>query len=40
MKVNPGKRYILLSTKISIDVHLEGACNLFYSVLANLHTTT
>ena len=40
MKVNPGKRYILLSTKISIDVHLEGACNFFYSVLAKLHTTT
>ena len=26
MKVNPGKRHILLSTKNAIDVHLEGAC--------------
>ena len=26
MKVNPGKCHILLSTKNTIDVHLEGAC--------------
>ena len=26
MKVNSGKCHILLSTKIAIDVHLEGAC--------------
>ena len=26
MKVNPGKCHILLSTKNSTDVHLEGAC--------------
>ena len=26
MKVNPGKCHILLSIKIAIDVHLEGAC--------------
>ena len=26
MKVNPGKCHILLSTKNTIDEHLEGAC--------------
>ena len=26
MKVNPGKCHMLLSTKIPINVHLEGAC--------------
>ena len=31
MKVNPGKYHILLSIKIAIDVHLEGACIMFSS---------